>query len=138
MSVNDQTHQLQMQKKSFDCPDDSKSPHATAKLDTVKFEGAGMRRVTCKPGWKWSVCNKPVVGGDSCKVAHFGFVCKGAGTCMQLHLFCVRRAPNRPASPARKASERCIREGTAPISAIHRNYSEVPKSTVNVYKGCRD
>ena len=35
------------------------------------------RGCTLQPGWKWSECIKPVVGGDSCQARHVGAVVSG-------------------------------------------------------------
>ena len=34
-------------------------------------------RLTAQPGWKWSECIKPVVGGDSCQAHHVGVIVSG-------------------------------------------------------------
>ena len=34
-----------------------------------------------EPGWKWSTCIKPTVGGDSCQAGHVGVVISGSMTC---------------------------------------------------------
>jgi quercetin dioxygenase-like cupin family protein len=34
-------------------------------------------RATFEPGWKWSECVKPKVGGDSCQVHHVGYLVSG-------------------------------------------------------------
>jgi hypothetical protein len=31
-----------------------------------------------EPGWRWSECIKPVVGGDSCQAHHVGVLMSGA------------------------------------------------------------
>ena len=36
-----------------------------------------MRRLSVQPGWRWSECIKPVVGGESCQAAHLGYVVSG-------------------------------------------------------------
>ena len=33
-----------------------------------------------EPGWKWSTCIKPTVGGDSCQAGHVGVVISGSMT----------------------------------------------------------
>jgi hypothetical protein len=33
--------------------------------------------MTAQPGWRWSECIKPVVGGDSCQARHVGTVTAG-------------------------------------------------------------
>jgi hypothetical protein len=66
--------------RTFDSPDETRSPDK-AKMDIVDLGGTKAARLTAQPGWKWSVCIKPVVGGDSCQVHHIGVV--GSG---QLHV----------------------------------------------------
>ena len=37
-------------------------------------------KLTVQPGWKWSTDIKPLVGTDSCQVAHNGVVASGSMT----------------------------------------------------------
>jgi hypothetical protein len=47
------------------------------KVDRVRF-GAGMvTRTTFEPGWRWSECAKPVVGGECCQRRHLGYCVSG-------------------------------------------------------------
>jgi hypothetical protein len=62
--------------KSFDAPDESRTPDKT-KMDVVDLGSAKAARLTAQPGWKWSECIKPVVGGDSCQARHVGTVASG-------------------------------------------------------------
>jgi hypothetical protein len=62
--------------KSFDSPDETRTPDKT-KVDVIDLGGAKVARLTAQPGWKWSDCIKPVVGGDSCQVHHLGVVVTG-------------------------------------------------------------
>jgi hypothetical protein len=62
--------------KSFDSPDEVRSPDKT-RLEVVDLGGAKAARMTAQPGWKWSECIKPVVGGDSCQARHIGIVVSG-------------------------------------------------------------
>jgi hypothetical protein len=64
-------------KKSFDAPDEVRSPDKT-RLEVVDLGGAKAARMTAQPGWKWSECIKPVVGGDSCQNRHVGAVLAGS------------------------------------------------------------
>src|SRR6188472_1268567 len=67
--------------KSFDKPDETRTPDKT-KVEVVDLGGGTMAaRMTAQPGWRWSECIKPVVGGDSCQVHHLGVVVDG-----QLHV----------------------------------------------------
>jgi len=62
--------------KSFDAPDESRTPDKT-KLDVVDLGSAKAARLTAQPGWRWSECIKPVVGGDSCQARHVGTIASG-------------------------------------------------------------
>jgi hypothetical protein len=68
--------------KSFDKPDETRTPEKT-KLDVVDLGGVKAARLTAQPGWRWSECIKPVVGGDSCQTRHVGTV--SAGTLHVVH-----------------------------------------------------
>jgi hypothetical protein len=62
--------------KNFDSPDETRAPDKT-KLEVVDLGGVKAARMTAQPGWKWSECIKPVVGGDSCQAHHVGAVTSG-------------------------------------------------------------
>ena len=62
--------------KSLDRPDESRTPEKTS-VGVVHLGGASVARLTAQPGWRWSECIKPVVGGDSCQAAHLGYVVSG-------------------------------------------------------------
>lgn len=70
MSVN------KLQTKSHDKPDETRSPDKT-KVEVVRLEGYTIGRFNFQPGWRWSECVKPVVGTDSCQVAHVGYAVSG-------------------------------------------------------------
>jgi hypothetical protein len=65
-----------IEKKSFDSPDETRTPDKT-KLDVVKLGSGTAARVTFQPGWKWSECIKPVVGTESCQAHHVGTMVSG-------------------------------------------------------------
>lgn len=67
-------------KKRFDTPDEVRTP-AKARVEVVNLGEATAMRGTFEPGWKWSESVKPVVGTDSCEVAHLGYVVSGSMTC---------------------------------------------------------
>lgn len=69
-----------MQKKSFDNPDETRTP-AKTRVEVVHLGGAKAARMTFEPGWRWSECVKPVVGTDSCQAKHLGVLVSG-----QLHV----------------------------------------------------
>ena len=63
-------------KKSFDSPDTTRTPEKT-RVDGVDLGSAKAGRFRFEPGWRWSECIKPVVGGDSCQARHVGAVVSG-------------------------------------------------------------
>ena len=65
---------------NFDSPDETRAPEKT-KVEVVRLGDTTVGRATFQPGWKWSECIKPVVGGDSCQARHVGTVVSG-----QLHI----------------------------------------------------
>lgn len=62
--------------RSMDRPDESRTPDKTT-VGVVHLGGASVARMTLQPGWRWSECIQPVVGGDSCQAAHLGYVVSG-------------------------------------------------------------
>jgi len=62
--------------KSFDNPDETRTPDKT-KVAVVDLGTVKAARLTAQPGWRWSECIKPVVGGDSCQNRHVGAVASG-------------------------------------------------------------
>ncbi|CAN7417050.1 cupin domain-containing protein [Variovorax paradoxus] len=65
-----------LQTKSHDVPDEIREPEKT-RVEVVRLEGYTLGRFKFQPGWRWSQCIKPVVGTDSCQVAHVGYVVSG-------------------------------------------------------------
>jgi hypothetical protein len=63
-------------KKSLDQPDERRTPDKTT-MDLVTIGETTFARVRFEPGWRWSECIKPVVGGDSCQAHHIGYVISG-------------------------------------------------------------
>jgi len=64
------------QAKSFDSPEETRS-FDNGKLELVEIAGNKVGRATFEPGWKWSEAVKPIVGTDSCQVAHVGYAISG-------------------------------------------------------------
>jgi len=60
----------------FDRPDERRSPEKT-QVDVIHLDGVTLGRISCAPGWRWSICIKPVVGRASCQVSHAGHVISG-------------------------------------------------------------
>src|SRR3954463_2560111 len=61
----------------FDSPDETREPDKT-KVAVVNTNNGSVARFIMQPGWTWDDCVKPVVGGESCQVAHLGYVEQGA------------------------------------------------------------
>ena len=59
--------------KSFDNPDDlvpwDANPDKTT-VNTLEFGTVKANRIILQPGWMWSECIKPHVGGESCQAGH--------------------------------------------------------------------
>ena len=51
--------------RNFDNANEVKSPPKT-KVAVVKLGNVNASKIILEPGWKWSECIKPTVGGESC------------------------------------------------------------------------
>jgi hypothetical protein len=49
--------------RDFDSPDETRTPDKT-KVEVVRMSGASVGRMRLEPGWRWSECIKPIVGGE--------------------------------------------------------------------------
>ena len=67
---------MQLQKKSFDSPDEVRTPEK-GRVEVVRLGDAVVGRGTFEPGWRWSEHVKPIAGTKSCQNAHFGYVLSG-------------------------------------------------------------
>ena len=67
--------------KSFNDADVVKSPEKTH-AEVVKLGNVNVTRLELQPGWKWSECIKPVVGGHSCQAGHVGVILQGKMMCV--------------------------------------------------------
>jgi hypothetical protein len=65
-----------IESKSMDKPDETRTPDKTT-VNVVHLGPATIARLQVDPGWRWSECIKPVVGGESCQAAHLGYVVSG-------------------------------------------------------------
>ena len=65
-----------MERKTFDTPEESRTVDK-GRIDIVKLGDVTAMRVRFEPGWRWSVCVKPIVGTASCGVAHLMHVLAG-------------------------------------------------------------
>ncbi|MEL0104031.1 MAG: cupin domain-containing protein, partial [Gammaproteobacteria bacterium] len=70
-----------MYKKSFSDADEIKTP-PKAHVSVVKLGDMNASKLILEPGWKWSECIKPVVGGDSCQAGHVGVITQGKLMCV--------------------------------------------------------
>jgi len=52
--------------KNFNDADEVKNP-PKAKVEVVKLGNVNASKLVLQPGWVWSECIKPTVGGDSCQ-----------------------------------------------------------------------
>jgi hypothetical protein len=68
------------QSKNFDQPEETRS-FDNGRVDLVEIAGNTVGRAEFEPGWRWSEAVKPIVGTDSCQVAHVGYAISG-----QLHV----------------------------------------------------
>jgi class 3 adenylate cyclase len=66
-----------LQVKSFDAPDESRTP-PKADLRLVHLDEVAVGLGVWKPGWRWSLDLKPVVGTAWCENHHIGYAISGA------------------------------------------------------------
>jgi hypothetical protein len=65
-----------VERRDFNSPDETRTPDKT-KVDIVHLQGSAVGRFEMEPGWTWSGCIQPVVGGDSCQNRHVGVAQSG-------------------------------------------------------------
>jgi hypothetical protein len=70
-------HMAGVEARDFDSPDETRTPDKT-KIEVVRMSGATVGRMRLEPGWRWSECVKPVVGGEKCQVRHLGLLQSGS------------------------------------------------------------
>ena len=70
------TAMASLESKSLDTPDETRTPDKTV-VSVVHLGPATVARLTVQPGWRWSECIRPVVGGESCGTAHLGYIDSG-------------------------------------------------------------
>lgn len=64
--------------KSFDSPDEvRKLDGGMGEIELVNIDSGMVGRATFQPGWRWSEHVKPIVGTESCQVAHAGYQVSG-------------------------------------------------------------
>jgi len=64
------------QAKTFDQPEECRS-FEHGRVDLIEIAGNKVGRTNLEPGWRWSTAVKPIVGGDSCQIAHVGYAVGG-------------------------------------------------------------
>jgi hypothetical protein len=112
-----------MYKKSFNDADEVKTP-PKAHVSVVKLGTMNASKMLLEPGWKWSDCIKPLVGGDSCRAGHIGVITQGK-------LMCVHD----------DGTETLVEAGDAYYFAPSHDGRVVGDETVIAYEivdGCRD
>jgi hypothetical protein len=62
--------------RDFGSPDETRTPNKTT-IEVVRMSGANVARMRLEPGWSWSACIKPVVGGERCQARHVGLLQSG-------------------------------------------------------------
>jgi quercetin dioxygenase-like cupin family protein len=65
--------------KSLNSPEEVRK-FDKGKVELVNVAGAAIGRATFEPGWKWSVCVKPIAKTNSCQAAHYGYQLSGTMT----------------------------------------------------------
>ena len=65
-----------LEAKNFDSPDETRT-FERGRMDLVTMGGTTIGRGVFEPGWRWSKSVKPIVGTDTCQVAHTGYVISG-------------------------------------------------------------
>ena len=60
----------------FASPDETRVPDKTL-VEIVRMGGVAASRMRLEPGWRWSECIKPLVGGDQCQAHHVGLLQSG-------------------------------------------------------------
>src|SRR6266536_3374984 len=66
----------ELKTKSLDSPDEAR-PFEKGRAEIVTLGGMTVGRAVLEPGWRWSQHVKPIVGTESCQVAHTGYVVSG-------------------------------------------------------------
>lgn len=69
----------QIETKTFAQPDDQLDFHAHGRISIIKLSDGTMGMMaTLKPGWKWDVDEKPLLGNpESCPMFHTGYCLNG-------------------------------------------------------------
>ena len=81
--------------RDFGSPDETRTPDKTT-IEVVRMGGVAASRMRLEPGWRWSECIKPIVGGERCQAHHVGLLQSGARCTSS-----TRTAPSRRSAPGR-------------------------------------
>jgi hypothetical protein len=63
--------------KSFDAPDETRPFQGKGHADIVTVGGRPVARAIYEPGWSWEGNVRPLVGTETCQIAHLGYVVSG-------------------------------------------------------------
>lgn len=61
----------------FDSADETRDAEK-AHVGVIHTDNGSVARMELEPGWTWESSIKPMVGGESCQVAHLGYVEAGS------------------------------------------------------------
>jgi hypothetical protein len=59
-----------LERKSFEAPDEVRTPYEKGRVDVVNTGEWPVKRVNLEPGWRWTEQTRPVVGTALCEVFH--------------------------------------------------------------------
>lgn len=62
--------------KNIGTPDDTRA-FPKGKMDVVTVDALTFGKATFQPGWRWTVCMKPLMKTELCMVHHNGYVVSG-------------------------------------------------------------
>lgn len=65
-----------LQRRNLGEPDEVRT-FDKGRLEIASLPGMTLGRAILEPGWRWSEHVRPIVGGDSCQVAHAAYVVSG-------------------------------------------------------------
>jgi quercetin dioxygenase-like cupin family protein len=63
-------------RRSFESPDETRA-FDRGRSEVLSVGELTLSRTVFEPGWKWSTSVKPLVGGESCRVRHIGYMISG-------------------------------------------------------------
>jgi len=65
-----------LENQSFEKPDETRT-FDKGRMDLITLSDTTIGRAVFEPGWQWSECLRPLVGTESCQVAHTGYILSG-------------------------------------------------------------